>query len=413
MVELRRIKFTFDLFGTLSFIILVSLVINAIRNASDFHVFYRTAVRVLEGQAFYVSTDGCDPFKYHPAWAYMLAPLGLLPEKVSLVLFTVTQILCWLYAANILSRWLKYDLFNSRNFFLMLLLTLNTFSAETGFGQINGFLFAGTVALVKWLEEDKAPIRAGMLLAIMITLKLNFALLICYCAFRNMKALTGLVYGVLAMHLPVIAFHHQWIGEGIYREWTTLLFTQSVEQYFTYETQGLLRFFQKLFGVNGAKLAWFASLCVYVATGFYLNWKRLLNTQPAAIASFWLAGVFFFSPLAWWYQVLFLFPMAFCMLKYRVSRIENFLIYLSLAVFALVTFSLVGKYNSMHFKEYQGFFATAVVILALFFKRAVYNKDFAVPMPAETVHPILQLPHWSKQIYQAKTSEQNNPDVSA
>lgn len=378
-ISLRSI-YPIEAGSLISLLIFIGLVINAVLHGSDFHVFYKTALRLLDGAAVYVAKDDSDPFKYNPAWAYIFSGFGYLPEKVALSLFTVLQLSCWLYGAKVFADWLRYDLYNHRNLLLMLLLSLNALSAETGFGQINGFLFAGTVTIVKWLEQENAPVRAGLLMSLLISLKLNFALLIFLGIFHNWRFINGLLLGGLLLHSIVAVSESDWTGYASYQAWLNLLFSQSSTQYFTYETQGFYRFFYSLWGTVGAIWGWVAHLLFYLSLGLYIHVKKVSQGQPGALAAYWLAGVFLFSPLAWWYQVLFMFPMAFCVLRCRLNIIEAVVIRLCLLGFALASFSVIGPRSIMEFKIQQGFFFGSLCILVIFLKRLFYNQDFKAPV---------------------------------
>ena len=356
-------------------ILLLGLILNAILHGSDFHVFYKTAQRFFSSSDIYVLADGSDPFKYHPAWALFFSPLALFPEKLSLAFFTISQMACWFYGISVLARWLNYDWKKSENFLALLVLILNAFSAETGYGQINGFLFASTMIIVSWLEESNKPIRAGFLIALMVALKLNFALLIFYAVFKSKKTLLGFFLGGFALHLVLLPTYHDLFNLNLYQNWLSLLLGQSSGQYYTYEVQGFLRFFQILFGKIIAQWAWLFLMSLFVSIGYFSHLKKIIAT-PASIASFWLSGLFFFSPLAWWYQVLFIFPMAFCLLKAPVLKFEYYLVRFCLLIFGFASFTILGREYLILFKEAQGIFIFSLLILLLFFKRSLYNRDF-------------------------------------
>lgn len=359
------------LFGFGILFLLVGLLLNSFLHGGDFRVFYLAGQRFLENTSLYQDADGWSPFKYHPAWAAFFTVLTILPFKAALVLFTVINLSFWGRAFYLWARMLKLSV-TTASFFWFLVLGLNAISSETAYGQLNGFLFWGATQIFLWLESDEPrPILAGVLLALLISLKLHFGILLVYALYKNQRTAWGLVLGGVCLHLVVSVFKLNLINWELYQSWLQVLLTQSENQFNTYEVQGVLRLCYVAFGPQFAKLAWAALLVIFAGLGVYLQKRQFERHQnfapPAALVGcYWFAILFFFSPLAWWYQVLYLFPLSFLMLKVQPAKLWRAVAFVSLFVFALISFNTLGREGIILFKLYMGYFIAGLALFVGF-----------------------------------------------
>lgn len=341
---------------------LVGLLINGMKHGSDFQVFYLAGERLLKGISIYQESDGWMPYKYHPAWAAVFSAFSLLPPKLSIFIFNCLQIGIWFFAARIWADWLGYRLDRPFPILILLLLSFSAFSAETGYGQVNGMLLLGSTLLFQWLEQTPQKyFRAGFLMALIFALKLNFGILIIYCLIKNWRSVLGFIAGLFALHVIVAISQGEFFAEGIYRNWIGLLLTQSSAQYYIYESQGFLRFFHSLIGDAG-KMLWIATMLAFMAWGLVLSLRKV---EKVFVAAYWVAGTYLFSPLPWWYQILFMYPVVFLLLKTPMRRWEVRAVLACLFVYALITFNTLGKQGIIAFKQGQGFFVCSAFLFAL------------------------------------------------
>jgi len=358
----------YPFFGIL--VLLFGLLWNSCLHGGDFKVFYLAGERFLHHVPLYQVTDGWSPFKYHPSWAVFFSLWSLLPLTLSVLLFNFINILFWTDAARSWARLLNYK-FTPASLFLLLVLSLNALSAETAYGQINGFLFWGSTRIFLWMEEaSPKPLRSGVLLAVLISLKLNFGILAFYLFSKHRRAPLGLALGGLGLHvLALLAFRETPCRE-LYRSWLDLLLTQSREQFNTFEVQSMLRACYIFFGEPLAKTAWAALLGAFVLGGVFLDRVYFRNETDSAkrkalAGAYWLTVIFLFSPLAWWYQVLYLFPCAFLLLKIFPQKPWQPLIRACLLSFAFISFNTLGREGIFKFKFYMGYFAASLVLFAI------------------------------------------------
>ena len=68
------------------------LVHKAYVQGQDFRVFYTAGQRLMAGEEIYRFTDGANPFKYWPGFAYLIAPFALLPLPVAQVVWAILNV---------------------------------------------------------------------------------------------------------------------------------------------------------------------------------------------------------------------------------------------------------------------------------------------------------------------------------
>jgi hypothetical protein len=333
------------------------------RHGIDFHVMYLSGERGLSGASIYRFSDGYMPFKYHPVWAVVFAPVSLLPEKLAYVLFNAVMVSCWIWAASIWARWLGYDLRKPANFLVLLLLTFNPLSSDINLGQCNGILFLGATKLFEWLSgHPQKWYLAGLLAVVLCTLKLNFGLLAAFCLMRNFRTVFGMLTGALAAHFAAAAMFGNWLDFELYKAWLELLLGQSAEQYVQPHAQGLLRFLLLTFPDFGRGL-WLLSIGLFVLGGFALERSR--RDDRALIAAYWIFAAYFLSPLAWWNLILFTYPLLFVLLARETGRVRRTILYVALACYALAGPALLGRDGIEAFRVHYGFFIPSAAIFAV------------------------------------------------
>lgn len=362
--------------------ILGGLLVKAtIRGGLDFHVLYLSGQRFLRGEPIYVLSDGWMTYKYHPVWAIAFAAFAPLPERLSFILFEIANFSCWTWAAMIWARWLGYDLRKPSNFLVLLLLAINPLTSELHLGQVNGFLFLGATKLFEWLSADPQRwFRAGFLAAILCSLKLSFGLLLVFCLIRNWRTVAGMIAAALAVHVVTAVSFGGWFDVALYRTWVELCLGQSAQQYVDPDIQGLFRFLL-LVTPEYSKPLWVAFVASAISGGIWL--ERTQRQSPALIAAYWIAAIYLLSPLAWWSQILLTFPLAFFLLKQDIGRTGRIVIYVSLALYALASPTLLGRPGIETFRTAHGFFLATMAIVAVMImhlwrsSRATADEDTA------------------------------------
>ncbi len=360
--------------------LLIGIFIYGHNNGVDFKVYSLAGHRLLQNLPIYQFADGWSPFKYHPAWAVIFSFFSLLPYAAANFLFNAINLGFWVLAVQLWTRWLNINMKLSSWTFL-LLISINALSTEIGFGQVNGFLIWGVTWIFQQIEEDpKSYLRVGIIATLIFTLKLNYSLLLFYLLFRQWKIIWGFAAGIAILHVLTIIGFHDLNPMALYKDWVQLLLTQSSEQYNTFEVQGFLRYLIRHFDSITARWLWIGTLALALGFGLYrhhLVRKNLQTTKQnhfnrAMDASYWLAIVFFFSPLTWWYHILFLYPMAFVLLMGPMPKVFKIPALCSLAVFSCLSYNVVGAVNIIRLKDSMIFFNCALVLMTLFFLVQAY-----------------------------------------
>ncbi|MBS1970350.1 MAG: DUF2029 domain-containing protein [Bdellovibrionales bacterium] len=384
MAYLKRNSSILSILGILFF--LAGLLWNACNHGGDFKVFYLAGERFLTHQSVYNPADGWSPFKYHPAWAVVFSLWSLLPFTLATLAFNAVNMGLWIWAAHSWSKLLNYKI-TTTSFLILVVLSLNAMSAETAYGQINGLLFWGATQIFLWLEDStQKPFRSGLLLAVLISLKLNLGILLFYALYKNWRTALGLLGGALVLHGIVSLSFGDIVNWGLYHSWLDLLMTQSKEQFNTFEVQSVLRVCYVLFGESLAKTIWAGLLGLAVVLGIYLDrtHKHENPQQRTALAGgYWLAIIFFFSPLAWWYQVLYLFPLAFLLLKNSTLPKAQWLARICLCSFAFISFNTIGRAGIFSYKFYMGYFAAGMILWLYFLWDRVRPAQAQISLSAE------------------------------
>lgn len=356
------------------FAILTGMLVHSHMKGADFHVFYTAGERVWNSVAVYRISDDWMPFKYHPAWAVFFSLLSRLPEKISLWIFNFAQLACWFTATAIWARRLGFDIKSWKSRLLLLLSSLSAFSAEIGFGQINGCIVLGLTMIFEWLERERPrPWAAGFVMGLLISLKLNLGLIAVYAVFKNWRTIFGAALAWIVLHILVAVFFGEWLALTPYGDWLTVMLTQSSDQFQMYEAQGLLRFF--LWLAPFGKYLWAAALVAFCTFGVVR-----ISREPKGstwLAVYWMSGIFLFSPLAWWYQILYLYPLTFYILKNKTAKWQLQTALTCLLIFALVNFNTVGRVPMQRFKEMQGYFLCAAILFSLFMYLGLTQKKTA------------------------------------
>jgi hypothetical protein len=329
----------------------------------DFHVFYQAGVRLRAGIPIYQLADGWMPFKYFPAWPVLFAGFTFVPEVTANVIFNAVQLSCWLYAAAIWSRWLGYAELTSRALLVVVVCALGPLATETRWVQLNGMLFLAATKLCQWSSRKTHPFASGALSLALCSLKLNYGLLAIHTFRRNRKYLLGSLLAALGLHLVVVAFYGG-LGVNIYRQWISVTLTQSNEQLSSPHVQGLLRFFLSIAGGYG-RLLWLISLPAFIFIGLKINRAK---TQEATSGVFWIANTFLLSPLAWWYQDVFMLPMAFFVLRNQISRAEACIVWAILVSYATITPDILGYELFVRLADWNVLFLGSAVLYTLFLK---------------------------------------------
>jgi hypothetical protein len=199
---------------------------------------------------------------------------------------------------------------------------------------------------------------------VLASFKLSFGILAIFCFLRNGRTLLGMLTAGVVLHLVTACVFHEWLCVELYRSWIEVLLGQSSQQYADPDLQGVLRFWLSLSGDETSRWLWMLTVAAAIGFGIYLEYDR--RNEKIIIGGYWMTAVFLLSPLAWWNQILFSLPLAYCLLLKRdLAPLNRAVIYAALFSYAAASPTLLGRVGIEAFRSHNGFFLACIAIVAV------------------------------------------------
>lgn len=314
------------------------------RNYSDFRVYHATAVRFLAGENIYETADPkITPFKYSPAFALLISPLGSLPiHEASLVFFTVNFILLallayfskkfiFLFCEEKPTRTAKLLLYfvPLAGVFRFGLLVLDS-------GQANLLMTVPALIGLYWIEKKK-EVRGALLLALSVMVKYVTFIFLPYLILRKKWKAVFMTLAGMGLYSLIPALFCGWErAAGLLAQWMPFITKTSLDQgsWTDYKNQSVyswvVRFlmthspYEKLqpslaiLDFRGALLAGIAlSLSLYALALFSSLQKR---SNPAVTYAALFCGLAIFNPNCWPFNFVVLFFPLMMLTWYLIQR---------------------------------------------------------------------------------------------
>ncbi len=354
---------------------LIGGLIRGVPRSSDYEIFLLSGVRLRAGEALYQAADGIFPFKYHPVIALFWGVWSWIPKVAGKILFDLAQLamIAWTlryWIARILGRenlaWLLA---------VTMLVSIKMIWRELEFSQTNGLLYYGATMAIILRERTSARdhLFAGMIVAALTLVKLNYALLFVLGIIGGLSGLLPFCAGAALTAVIATAMTFGWFGVtdglAVHRSWLDLLFGVSKTQYTDQENQGVLHFFSKYFPLH-AQHIWLAVTGAFSAVGIFALRRRPIEY----VYAFWLFGVNFLSPLAWWNQYVLALPMLLLVWRDRKSRVHLALLAAPVATWTIFQYETFGR--ELYTAAVKGLvpFYGMVLLLIAFADLARYTK---------------------------------------
>ena len=208
-------------------ILLISIVLYLIEahnhgiTMPDFEVYYKSAVRLLQGENLYrIESDGFYVFKYAPASAIFFLPFTIVPFALAKYLYWVFLTLVAMAAVYIVFDLSKPGLAQRKvskftTYVLLLVLSMGLhLYREFILGQVNIDLFLSYILILILIQKDK-PYLAGLFLAAGIMFKPWGIIFLPWLLLRKdyRIVLSFLLFTTLLFLLPVIFYGWQGLLE--------------------------------------------------------------------------------------------------------------------------------------------------------------------------------------------------------
>ena len=377
--QLRAVRGLRYTFIAICFVIIIGIGLG-MSKGGDYQIFLKAGSRMFSGELIYQANDGIFPFKYHPIVSTLFGLWAKLPPITGKLIFLALSAMCFLcstvfWCKQILSEYLIRNRMIERS--TVKLAVLSTFCLammlkflvrELEFGQVNAFLFATVSAAYYCLKQEKHT-WAGILIGTVSLFKLNYLLLLVPGIWWSRKFLLGgLIPWLCAQSAILISFAD---AGTITNQWLSILFSVSEGQYIDLENQGIMHFISLIAPDNSRYFFWLISVSLYcfIALGLYLC-SIPLSSQFA----FWLFGVNYLSPLAWWNQYILAVPMLLIVFL-RLKTILEFLLFFPVFFVAIIfQYELLGPltYNLM---QENLAFTLFISMLPLTFLKQMMNRE--------------------------------------
>ena len=174
----------------------------------DYEVYRRAAARAARGEPLYRASDGHFQFKYLPAFAVAMLPVGVAPERLVRACWFAGSVLLLV----VLLRASVAAMPESRRSRAVLIgatfvLLAKFYAHEIELGQVNILMTVLVVGAVLQMRAGR-ELPAGLLVAAAVVVKPYAVLLVPYLAARRrMRSVAGAALGLaIALLLPALAY---------------------------------------------------------------------------------------------------------------------------------------------------------------------------------------------------------------
>ena len=346
-------------FAALAVLAATLYVLKVAGHMPDFEVYWRAGVRAALAEPLYRGEDGHWQFKYLPAFAILVMPLGAMSLPVASAFWYAASVVLLV----VLFR-LSMDLLPEQRKPTAVLVTVAViamgkfYARELGLGQVN-LLFAVTVAAALIAMRRHREWTAGALIACSLVLKPYGVILLPWLVARRRAAAVGAALAglLIALVLPLpfygvdgtIALHRAW--------WDTVVST-TAPNLLTPENVSWLAMYSRWFGMGRlpAVLAFVTMLCA-AGVGLWVWVRRRSIAFPEGLeAGLLLLLIPFLSPQGWDYVLLVGTPAIICLANYddRLPPSLRWAMLLALSAVGLTIYDVMSREGYLWFLNLSG-----------------------------------------------------------
>ena len=326
----------------------------------DFITWRQSAVRALQAEPLYRTEDGHYQFKYLPAFALIMAPLGMLNEEAGKMLWFAVSVA--LLAA--LLRWSVAGLPDRRLSqstlaWITLILMAKFYLHELVLGQTNvllGGLLAGALVAV---QRDR-PLTAGALVGAAVFVKPYALILMPWLLVTKGWRALAMAAGVVAAGLLLPAVVYGWAGnQDLLRGWLRTVTDSTTPNLLGNDNVSIAAMWAKWLGPGSP--ATILTLVTLVSTGALViavwRWRRGVAAPEYLEFALLMLLIPLVSPQGWDYLLLLATPALVCLVDRRreFPTLWRWGLSLALGLMCLSSFDLMGR------ELYGRFMALSVV----------------------------------------------------
>lgn len=328
----------------------------------DYEVYRRAAERALVAAPLYRPEDGHWQFKYLPAFAVVMLPLGLAPDRA---------VRAWWFAGSILMLVLVLrksvlvlpERFHSRPYLVgITVVALGKFYAhELELGQVNIPMLALVVLALAEMQAGR-EVAAGLLIAAAIVLKPYAVLLLPWLvARRRLPSIAGAAIGTaVALLLPISVYGFEENAHLLQDWWRTVTDT-TASNLGDFNNVSAASVFVRWLGPGSAAQALAAALVftlLAVAGAVFFRRSRVPTPEPLE-AALLLTMMPIISPQGWDYVFLLSTLATMLLINYR-AKLPSVMkqpVTAALIVIAFSIYDLVGQ------AVYQRFMRLSIITI--------------------------------------------------
>ena len=314
----------------------------------DFITWRQSAVRALQAEPLYRVEDGHYQFKYLPAFALIMAPLGVLDEDAGKMLWFAISVA--LLAA--LLRWSVVGLPDRRLsqptlVWITVILMAKFYLHELLLGQTNvllGALLAGALVAV---QRDR-PLAAGALVGAAVFVKPYALILMPWLVVTKGWRAIAMAAGVVAAGLLLPAVVYGWTGnQELLRGWLRTVTDSTTPNLLGNDNVSIAAMWAKWLGPGSP--ATVLTLVTLVSTGALViaawRWRRGVAAPEYLEFALLMLLIPLVSPQGWDYMLLLATPALVCLVdRWReFPGLWRWGLGLALALMCLSSFDLMGR----------------------------------------------------------------------
>ena len=314
----------------------------------DFITWRQSAVRALQAEPLYRIEDGHYQFKYLPAFAIIMAPLGALDEDAGKMLWFAISVA--LLAA--LLRWSVAGLPDRRLSqptlaWITIILMAKFYLHELLLGQTNvllGALLAGALVAV---QRDR-PLTAGALVAAAVFVKPYALILVPWLVVTKGWRAIATTAGVVVAGLLLPAVVYGWTGnQELLRGWLRTVTDSTAPNLLGNDNVSIAAMWAKWLGPGSP--ATVLTLVTLVSTGALViaawRWRRGVAAPEYLEFALLMLLIPLVSPQGWDYVLLLATPALVCLIdRWREFQgLWRWGLGLALALMCLSSFDLMGR----------------------------------------------------------------------
>ena len=331
----------------------------------DFDVYWKIAARASNAEPLYRTDDGHFQFKYLPAFAVLVIPVGLLPLATAKLLWFATSIGLLIVLLRLAVRLPPEQRRPARWLYVILIVAFGKFYAhELVLGQVN-LLFAVIATAALLAMKHGRELAAGALVALAIVIKPYAVLFLPWLAARRQPASFLAAGGglALALALPTLLYG----VEGnllLHREWWRTVTETTAPNLLVHDNVSLAAMFFRWFGPGdlSTRLAYGGAVALLATAGLVFLGRRGVRFPEGLEGGLLLTLMPLLSPQGWDYVFLIATPAIVYLANYddQLPQPLRALTIAAVAVIGLAIFDLMGR------EAYSAFMRLSFISLCFF-----------------------------------------------